>query len=80
LTHKGKKALILAKYHDQELQEFAMEGKTCWNLGTIFHNFRSYTKFCMNFYRFKLALDRLKLTDKPGVRNIFIIFLEPRTY
>jgi hypothetical protein len=33
----------------------------------------------MNFYRFKLVLDRLKLTDKPGIRSIFIIFLEPRT-
>jgi hypothetical protein len=33
----------------------------------------------MNFYRFKLVLDRLKLTDKPRTRSIFIIFLEPRT-
>jgi hypothetical protein len=55
------------------------KGKTCWNLGTKIHNFRSYTKFYMNFYRFKLALDRLKLTDKLGTRSIFIIFLEPRT-
>jgi hypothetical protein len=79
LIHKGKKALTLAKCHDQELQEFAMEGKTCWNVGRRFHNFTSYTKFYMNFYRFKQALDRLKLTDKPGIRSIFIIFLEPRT-
>jgi hypothetical protein len=78
LIHKGKKALILAKCHDQELQEFSMEGKTYWNVGTKFHNFRSYTKFYMNFYRFKLALDRLKLIDKPRTRSIFIIFLEPR--
>jgi hypothetical protein len=33
----------------------------------------------MNFYRFKLDLDRLKLIDKPETRSIFIIFLEPRT-
>jgi hypothetical protein len=33
----------------------------------------------MNFYRFKLVLDRLKLKDKPEIRSIFIIFLEPRT-
>jgi hypothetical protein len=28
----------------------------------------------MNFYMFKLVLDRLKLTDKTGIRSIFIIF------
>jgi hypothetical protein len=33
----------------------------------------------MNFYRFKLALDRLKLSEKPGTSSIFIIFLELRT-
>jgi hypothetical protein len=33
----------------------------------------------MNFYRFKLVLDILKLIDKPGTRSIFIIFLEPST-
>jgi hypothetical protein len=33
----------------------------------------------MNFYISKLVLDRLKLTDKPGTKSIFIIFLEPRT-
>jgi hypothetical protein len=32
----------------------------------------------MNFDRFKIALDRLKLTDKPGTWSIFIIFLKPR--
>jgi hypothetical protein len=33
----------------------------------------------MNFYRFKLVLGRLKLIDKPKIRSIFIIYLEPRT-
>jgi hypothetical protein len=33
----------------------------------------------MNFYRFKLALARLKLTDIPDTRCICFIFLEPRT-
>jgi hypothetical protein len=33
----------------------------------------------MNFYRFKLALARLKLTGKSGTISIFVIFLEPST-
>jgi hypothetical protein len=33
----------------------------------------------MNFYRFELALARLKLTDIPCTRYIYFIFLEPRT-
>jgi hypothetical protein len=33
----------------------------------------------MNFYRFKLALARLKLTDILDTRYIYFIFLEPRT-
>jgi hypothetical protein len=32
----------------------------------------------MNFYRFKLALARLKLKDIPDIRYIYFIFLEPR--
>jgi hypothetical protein len=33
----------------------------------------------MNFYRFKLALARLKLTYIPDTRYIYFIFLEPIT-
>jgi hypothetical protein len=33
----------------------------------------------MNFYRFKLALARLKLTNIPDTRYIYFIFLKPRT-
>jgi hypothetical protein len=29
----------------------------------------------MNFYRFKLALARLKLTDIPNTKYIYLIFL-----
>jgi hypothetical protein len=32
----------------------------------------------MNFYRFKLALARLKLTDVPDTRYIYLIFVKPR--
>jgi hypothetical protein len=57
----------------------AMEGKTLLEFRNYFHNFRNSIKFYMNFYRFKLALARLKLTDIPDTRNIYFIFLEPRT-
>jgi hypothetical protein len=43
-----------------------------------FHNFRSSTKFYMNFYWFKLDLVRLKLTGIPDATYIYLIFLEPR--
>jgi hypothetical protein len=43
-----------------------------------FHNFRNFITISMNFLRFKLALDGLKLTSKSGTRSIFVIFLEPR--
>jgi hypothetical protein len=75
LIHKGKKALILANVMTRSYKSFSWKGKTYWNFGTKFHNFRSYTKLYMNFYRFKLALDRLKLIGKPGIRSIFQIFL-----
>jgi hypothetical protein len=45
-----------------------------------FLNFRSSTKFYMNFYWLKLDLARLNLTDIPDVRYIYFIFLEPRTH
>jgi hypothetical protein len=32
----------------------------------------------MNFYRFKLDLERLKLADIPDIRYIYFIFLNPR--
>jgi hypothetical protein len=32
----------------------------------------------MNFYRFKQALARLKLTDIPDTIYIYLIFLKPR--
>jgi hypothetical protein len=56
-----------------------MKGKNLLEFRNKFHNFRSYTKFYENLYRFKLALARLKLTDIPNTRYIYFIFLEPRT-
>jgi hypothetical protein len=56
-----------------------MEGKNVLEFRNNNHNFRNYIKFSMDFYRFKLALARLKLTDNPGTRYIFLIYLEPRT-
>jgi hypothetical protein len=61
------RSLILAKCHQQDIQRFVMEGKKL-------QEFRSLTKFYMNFYRFKLHLARLKLKDIPDVRYIYIIF------
>jgi hypothetical protein len=55
-----------------------MEGKNVLEFRNNNHNFRNYIKFSMDFYRFKLALARLKLTDNPGTRYIFLIYLEPR--
>jgi hypothetical protein len=55
------------------------KGKNLLEFRNIFHNFRSYTKIYKNFYRFKLALVRLKLPDIPDTRYIYLIFLEPRT-
>jgi hypothetical protein len=52
-----------------------MEWKNLLEFRNNFHNFRN----SMNFYRFKLALARLKLTDIPDIRCICFIFLEPRT-
>jgi hypothetical protein len=80
LIHKRNKALILANAMTRSCKSLPWKGKTCRNLGTKFYNFRSYTKLYMNFYRFKLALDRLKLTGKLGIRSIFLIFLKLRTY
>jgi hypothetical protein len=56
-----------------------MEGKHLLEFRNIFRNFRNSIKFSMNFYIFKLALVRLKLTDIPDIRYIYVIFLEPRT-
>jgi hypothetical protein len=53
-----------------------MEGKNLLEFRNNFHNFRNSIKVSMNFYRFKLALARLKLTDIPDIR--FFLFLEPR--
>jgi hypothetical protein len=55
-----------------------MEGKTLLELRNNFHNFRSSIKFSMNFYRFKLDLTRLKLTDIPDTKYNYFIFLNPR--
>jgi hypothetical protein len=55
------------------------KGKTYWNLGTTFHNFRSYTKFYKNLYWFKLALSRIILKGQPEVWWIYFIFLNSRT-
>jgi hypothetical protein len=52
----------------------AMEGKNLMEFRNNFHNLRSSIKFSVNFYRFKLTLSRLKLTDNPGTRYIFLIF------
>jgi hypothetical protein len=52
----------------------AMEGKNLLEFRSNFHNFRNSIKFSMNFYRFKLALARLKLTDIPDIRYIYFIF------
>jgi hypothetical protein len=51
-----------------------MEGKNLLEFRDKFHNLRSSTKFSMNFYKFKLTLARLNLTDKPGTRYIYFIF------
>jgi hypothetical protein len=67
------------KCHDQELQGFAMEGKNLLEFRNKNHNFRNSIKFSMSFYRFKLALARLKLTNNPDTRYIYFIFLDPRT-
>jgi hypothetical protein len=56
-----------------------MEGKNLLKFKNKFHNFRSYTKIYKNFYRFKLALARLKLLDIPDTRYIYLIFLGPIT-
>jgi hypothetical protein len=56
-----------------------MEGKNLLKFKNKFHNFRSYTKIYKNFYRFKLALARLKLSYILDTRYIYLIFLEPRT-
>jgi hypothetical protein len=56
-----------------------MEGKNLLEFRNNFHNFWNSIKFSMNFYRFKLALARLKLTDNPDTRYIYFILLEPRT-
>jgi hypothetical protein len=55
-----------------------MEGKNLLEVRNNFHNFRSSIKFSMNFYRFKLDLARLKLTDIPDTRYNYFIFLNPR--
>jgi hypothetical protein len=49
----------------------AMEGKNLLEFRDNFHNFRNSIKFSMNFYRFKLALARLKLIGNSGTRYIF---------
>jgi hypothetical protein len=56
-----------------------VEGGKLLEFRNIFHNFRSYTKIYKNFYRFKLAVERLELPDIPDTRYIYLIFLEPRT-
>jgi hypothetical protein len=45
----------------------AMKGKPYPEFRNIFHNFRSSTKFYMNFYWIKVDLARLKLKDIPEV-------------
>jgi hypothetical protein len=55
-----------------------MEGKILLEFRNNLHNIRSSIKFSMNFYRFKLALARLKLTDILDTRYIYLIFLKPR--
>jgi hypothetical protein len=55
-----------------------MEEKNLLKFRNNFHNFRSSIKFSMNFYRFKQALARLKLTDIPDTIYIYLIFLKPR--
>jgi hypothetical protein len=55
-----------------------MEGKNLLEFRDKFHNFRNSIEFSMNLYRVKLALAILKLTDNPGTRYIFLIFLKPR--
>jgi hypothetical protein len=57
----------------------AMEGKNLLKFRDKFPNFRNSIKISMNFYRFKLALARLKLTSNFGKDIYFLIFLEPRT-
>jgi hypothetical protein len=56
-----------------------MEGKNLLEFRNDFHNCMSSIIFSMNFYRFQLALARLKLTDIPDTRYIYLIFLKPRT-
>jgi hypothetical protein len=56
-----------------------MEGENLLEFRDKFPNFRNSIKISMNFYRFKLALARLKLTGNSDTRYIFLIFLEPIT-
>jgi hypothetical protein len=56
-----------------------MKGENLLEFKGNFHNFRNSIKISINFYRFKLALARLKLTGNSGTRYIFLIFLERRT-
>jgi hypothetical protein len=46
----------------------AMKGKKLLEFRDNFHNFMNFIKNSMNFYRFKLALARLKLTSNSGTR------------
>jgi hypothetical protein len=49
----------------------SIEGENLLEFRDNFHNFRNSIKISMNFYRFKLALARLKLTGNSGTRYIF---------
>jgi hypothetical protein len=79
LIHKGKKSLLLAKCHDQELQKFAMEGKSLLEFRNKNSKFRSYIQIYMNSCRFKLALSRIILKGQPEARWNYFIFLNSRT-
>jgi hypothetical protein len=62
---------MLAKCHDQELQELAVLEEVLIEFRNKFHNFRNSIKISTNFKRFKLALDGLKLTGK-SVQEVFL--------
>jgi hypothetical protein len=74
----GNETLTLAKCPNQEDQGTCHGREKLLELRNNFHNFRSSIKISMNFYRFKLDLARLKLTDIPDTRYIYFIFLNPR--
>jgi hypothetical protein len=71
--------LTLAKSTNQEEQGTCRGGENLLEFRNKFPNFRNSIKISMKFYRFKLALARLKLAGNYGTRYIFLIFLEPRT-